>query len=497
MAGSRYRCVALAACLAGSSAGASPRALFVNYGSDQLSILTIPAHETTTVTVGETPFGAAARRDGLRAWVTNLGDGTVSVVEVSAGEPVTATVSETISLGGFVRGVAATPDGAKVFVTHDDGNLSVIDGNDNSFDTLQIQGGGFMPFIVMNQAGTKAYAGMTDFSSGLHLLVFDAATEALVANSLVSALAMSVSGIAVNPAGTRVYLVAYDQPKVFVVDTVDNLVDPGLELECSTPCQPFGVTVSSDGATVYVSDASTSAVRVFDVATRTELAPFDAGASPTGLDVTPDGGTLYVLNQGDDSISVIDTSTGQPSGPLYAIGDGVGGLGDFIVPGPTTTTTTTVTTTTASTTTTTLFVPPVFGATPLRCQQAIAGSYKRFGAKAHGLFAGCLSRLLRDGVDASGIDACRRALDPTNPTSSLARARASASTKLLASCAGVLPVQLGRPCDMNAIDVNAITVCVLDAQLDRVAATIAAEYAHACGLMGEVGLLFPALCPGG
>ena len=65
------------------------------------------------ITVGNNPFGIAATPDGAHVYVANAGDVTVSVIRTSD-NTVTATITTTL---GTPAGVAISSDGVSVYVT--------------------------------------------------------------------------------------------------------------------------------------------------------------------------------------------------------------------------------------------------------------------------------------------------------------------------------------------------------------------------------------------
>jgi YVTN family beta-propeller protein len=85
-----------------------------------------------------------------------------------------------------------------------------------------------------------------------------------------------------------------------------------LPLQGGTPaqCQPYGVALSRDGATAYVSNWGEHSVTAVDVASRTVSAHVQVGTHPNALVANPVKGSheLFVANGDSDTVSVVDTA---------------------------------------------------------------------------------------------------------------------------------------------------------------------------------------------
>src|SRR5262249_2353641 len=146
----------------------------------------------------------------------------------------------------------------------------------------------------------------------------------------------------------------------------------------------------------------TNRLAVLDATAMTEITSVPVGASPTVVDLTPDGSRAYVVNTGESSLTLVDTATNTVIGTVLTVDDFPTAGERFIAPGPTTTTTSSTTSTLGATTSsttspptsTTIAPPPVLSAAGLVCQKTIALSFKRFGAKVHGVFVSCFQRVL-------------------------------------------------------------------------------------------------------
>ena len=170
--------------------------------------------------------------------------------------------------------------------------------------------------IAVNPAGTRVYA-----ANSLHTYVIDTATNAVVATVTVGTGIGGYAGVAVHPAGTRVYVTSnWGQSAVKVIDTVTNTVVADLAAYYDTP---VGIAVNAAGTKFYVANMFSGSVSVYDTASNRMIAIVDltvdspCGRSPIpfGLAVNPSGTRVYVANQncmGPDGYwytSVIETDT--------------------------------------------------------------------------------------------------------------------------------------------------------------------------------------------
>lgn len=152
--------------------------------------------------------------------------------------------------------------------------------------------------VAVDAAGTRAYIASRGTNS---YWVIDA-----TANSFVAAVPAgeAPTGIAVNPAGTRLFLTNKDS--LFVFDTSTN------KTVASTYVgdDPYGVVVNRTGTRVYVAASRSNQVTVLDAATVAIVArvPIGAGTGPIGLSLDRLHDRLYVANSQNGTVAVIDTT---------------------------------------------------------------------------------------------------------------------------------------------------------------------------------------------
>jgi len=196
--------------------------------------------------------------------------------EVAPGKSVTVTINpvgvshdgvlNTIGVGYLPLGIAAHPDGSRVYVANQNSNtVSVINTTTNSVQATVGLGGGFSPF-----------------------------------------------GLAVSPDGGHVYTADYASNAVTVINTATDTSSAVV----GVGKYPKGVAVSPDSRHVYVTNNGSNSVSVIDAASNTVTATIGVGSLPLGVAASPDGARVYVANQGSGSMSVIDAGTNQVTGSI-------------------------------------------------------------------------------------------------------------------------------------------------------------------------------------
>jgi YVTN family beta-propeller protein len=302
-------------------------AYVTNLNSNTVSVINTGNNNLTdTVPVGINPLGVAASPDGKKVYVTNANyghRGTVSVIDTAINK-----VTFTVDVGDKYSpcGIAVTPDGKKLYVANRDINgISIIDTATNTV-TATIPAGKWPMGVAVTPDGTKAY--VTNRYSN-NVSVIDTGTNSVITTVKVGS---GPCGVTVNQAGTVLYVTNCESNTISVIDTSSNTVTATV----SAGDWPMGVAVSPDGMKVYVANENNNTVSVIDNAMKTVASTVKVGKSPYGIAVAPDGTKVYVANCGNDEdpgniVSIIDTTTNKVTARVKT-GFSPVAFGQFITP---------------------------------------------------------------------------------------------------------------------------------------------------------------------
>jgi len=163
--------------------------------------------------------------------------------------------------------------------------------------------------MLVNIVGATPYAYIPTYSiDESNVVVIDTAINDVV--GLIS-LDNGGDGVSVSPDGAKVYVTNSARNSMAVIDTATNTITSTV----STEGTPFGVAVSPDGKKVYVAcrGYKLDSVYVIDAVTNTVIGKISKVGSPNDIAVSSDGSKVYVTGFGGyydpDTVSVIDTSS--------------------------------------------------------------------------------------------------------------------------------------------------------------------------------------------
>jgi YVTN family beta-propeller protein len=320
--------------IVGAAPALAQNAYITNAGDGTVSVIDTATDTAigSPISVGNSPGGVSVAPDGSTVYVANHGDGTVSAIDTASN-----TVIATIPVGLSPEGVAITPDGGKVYVANNaDSTVSVIDTATDMVIGSPIPVGYSPHGVAVTPDGSTVYvvnSRRTQFMDGT-VSVIDTASNTVIATILVGVeRRANPFGVAVTPDGSTVYITTTGFGGVAVIDTATNTViatitvgGPGTSLE--------GVAVTPDGSTVYITNVHDGTVVVIDTTTNTVIgSPIPFGLSAEGVAITPDGGKVYVANNASSTVSVIDTASNTVSATI-PVGNQPTAFGKFVGPAP-------------------------------------------------------------------------------------------------------------------------------------------------------------------
>jgi YVTN family beta-propeller protein len=262
----------------------------------------------------------ASSADAYHAYVVNTDSASVSVIDTEANR----TVGPPIPVGQYALGVAAGPDGRKVYVAGPTSGIWVIDTQTDEVARPPIPVEGLPRYISITPDGGTAY--MTKaFSSDVVSLDLQLASELEPPISVES----EPSKVAISPDGKTAYVLRGTAGKngVTVVDIWNRRVVASIPFDVNVG----DIAIAPDGKTVYVlgsePDRSFSGVWRIDAESNEVMGAPVFVPDPGRIAVAPGGGALYVT--GFPGVWVIDARSNELVGPPIPV---AGALGIAVTP---------------------------------------------------------------------------------------------------------------------------------------------------------------------
>lgn len=205
--------------------------------------------------------------------------------------------------------------------SNDHATVSVVDLSNTAATPATINVSGAENTTGFYGAALAAKGDMLYISDQVNETVFqiNVATGATVHGYFVGS---NPRGIAVDPAGTHVYVTDFASAGLSIINTTTQAVaDVDFSaLSGGANPSPSGVALNLSGTRAYVTDASVGhrLCRIRLVSPPASVADGDCvvvgaadddGANPNALAVSPDGTRVYVVNHGEATISAVDTGT--------------------------------------------------------------------------------------------------------------------------------------------------------------------------------------------
>jgi DNA-binding beta-propeller fold protein YncE len=166
--------------------------------------------------------------------------------------------------------------------------------------------------LALNPAGTRAYV-IEQFGNAVR--VFD-----LASNSITASIPLTNSGynIIVAPDGQRVYASTEDG-RLYVIATLTNTIVDSMAVGPAAN----GFAFSPDGNILYASSRDAGTVTAFSTSDDALFTTYHVGGRPQRLAVAPDGQQLYAANE-DAGLSVVNLSNGSVLPSVNPMGSGYG-----------------------------------------------------------------------------------------------------------------------------------------------------------------------------
>jgi DNA-binding beta-propeller fold protein YncE len=281
---------------------------------------TLTPKSPATVATGSAPFGIALAPDGRHAYVTNQGGGSVSVFDVGS-DGVLVPSGPPVHSGAGAVGIALSPDGTSAYVANSSAGTISEYNVDPADGTLTLNG----PSIA---AGTAVF-GIAVSTDGQSVYATNRTTTGLVRQYSVepggTLTPMAVATVTVGSRPASILATAHGvYVSNFASDTVTQLdADAGGALTPSAPDidgphNPWGMTLSPDGHSLYVAGFGDGKIGQYDVADDGTLAAKDPLL--VAADVRPIA--IAAVTAPDTQAPTVDLRT-PADGAHYAVGDDV------------------------------------------------------------------------------------------------------------------------------------------------------------------------------
>jgi phospholipase C len=287
------------------AADAAVRAYVTGLVGGNVAVIDAEKMELLSAIAGETnPYGIAATPDGSKLYVANSGTNIVSVIDTTTLKSV-----ESVVVGLYPHGVAASADGTAVYVANTGPGTGPIGspgpGGSNTVSVIDVASDTVAQTIDVGQApkllaptpdGSTLYVTCDDglFTIDLHGGRVRSSDPALA----------KAHGLAVTPDGTQLFVTLPEADRVAVLETQSGR----LVASIGVGKEPWGVVVTTDGSAAYVANANEDTLSVIDTASlAASPSRITVGHIPTALAATDDA--VWVANNTSSTISVIDVAS--------------------------------------------------------------------------------------------------------------------------------------------------------------------------------------------
>ena len=270
------------------------RAVVTTFAEPTVTLIdTATMDVTQTLLPGETFVGIVFDHAGGRFWIGGGGGNDIQEYAYSSG---VATLSRTFRLWGYPAGLALSPDERTLYACSNMENRVAEFNLETGTEGRSALTGSYPYDVKITPDGTKLYASNWGGSS---VTVIDAASMTALADIPTG---KNPTKLAMSRDGSRVYSADADTDTVTAIDTATDtaatwpLHDDAVEGEVKIGSYPNAITISADGATLYVASAAYYCVTVLDAATGAVRGRIPTGWYTSGVDLDESAQTLWVVN---------------------------------------------------------------------------------------------------------------------------------------------------------------------------------------------------------
>lgn len=238
----------------------------------------------------------------------------ISVIDVN-----TDTVTKSLPSGGnLTSGVAVSPvntGSQDVYVSAADKVVDLNPVTDNV--TARLDGGASPRGIAYSPAGSTAYVANFGLNGQSTVSVFNPSVTPIYGGIIGD----QSWGVAMNSAGTKVYVANYNGGTVSVLDKSGK---PITSIQVGS--NPVGVAADPFSSKIYVTNAGSNTVAVIDSVTDSVTAWIGVGSYPIGVVFSPTAPLAFVANGGSNDVYEINTNIDTPNGTIISVGSNPYGI---------------------------------------------------------------------------------------------------------------------------------------------------------------------------
>jgi YVTN family beta-propeller protein len=248
------------------------------------------------VACGDDPYGAAVTAQGDYLVVTRPSADSVTLVRTSNFTTTGAQVDRAV--GDDPRGVAIESRGYYAYVANyaADTVSEIYIPSFTVTDTINVGDGPWGVAAIYDEADATPKIYVANYLGDSISVITNDGVETI------SSVGNGPVGLSLTPDGAYLYVALKEDDAVAIIRTSDNT----LLNTISTGDGPWGVAVGSDGAYAYITNSLDDTVTVIDAGSQSFLESYNVGGQPMGVACPKNGDFAYVVNQTGNSISKID-----------------------------------------------------------------------------------------------------------------------------------------------------------------------------------------------